>query len=237
MTQITSVNGSYHHGLAFASHSLCFSTARRPGPALFVSGPGALCALSIGLQRSLLGCVWSPDCLILYRSSALFSARPALSGALSVSGPGALCRRVCWGPAIPGDVGDWVAVSVRLRRSLGRGPALFVSGPALCVGPKLPLSRPGGLCVGPQPFLSRSVSRPGVLSGPGALCRGPALGPGSDFLWRQPAGTAPICVSPQLPSARHPSRTVHPAAPSAPPIQPGAIPFSRREPQTLLFGG
>ena len=25
MTQLTSVNGSYNHGLAFASHSLCFS--------------------------------------------------------------------------------------------------------------------------------------------------------------------------------------------------------------------
>ena len=92
----------------------------------FVSGPGAL---SIGLRRSLSGCVWSPDCFSIgaRRSPAGSLCRgPALCVSVcvlcvgprrSVSGPGrCLCR-------------DWRFVSGPGAPSECRGPAPPVSGP------------------------------------------------------------------------------------------------------------
>ena len=234
--------------------------------ALFLSGSGALCQGVFGawivsvselgaLQRSLRG--------------------PSLSGDLCRDP--ALCVGMCVGAAVFDGVGDWVPVSVRLRRSLCRARR-SVSGPgAPCVGarrslcrgpggplPRLPLSRPSGLCVAPRAFCvgaRRFVSGHAALS----LCRGPALfvwarreerGPalflsGSGALCRKlraPSShlrathPAPICLPPSRhrapssdPCATHPARTPssHPRA-----THPARrVLFSRRESQTLLFGG
>ena len=75
----------------------CSSFASGPAlcvgaPALFVSGPGAL---SIGLRRSLAGCVWSPDCFCIGGALQRFLCRGG--AALFVSGPGILC----WAPSGP----------------------------------------------------------------------------------------------------------------------------------------
>ena len=102
----------------------------------------------------------------------------------------------------------------------------------VCVGPRHSISlvlEPGAFCVGARRCVVVSLS----LSGPGAVCRAPAL------CWRS------LCRGPLLrstchlvpdPRATHPVRGP-PAQIRVPPIQPGAFPFSRREPQTLLFGG
>ena len=109
-------------------------------------------ALCVGARRSLCRARRS-------LAVSVFGARRA-----RCVGPRALCR--CVGP----------------RRSLCRGPALSMSGPALCVsvsmsGPALSVSSPAlsvKICVGAQ------QSSPGALcvvaqQAPGALCRGPAL--------------------------------------------------------------
>ena len=151
----------------------------------------------------------------------------------------ALIRFLCWAPAL--SVSVLGAVCVGFRRS----PAL------LCVGPRRSVSRPatlslsvldlGGLCVGPRrsPALS--------LSGPGALCaaaRSSVVVPpmrSSTHGVRERA-PAPLRVPPPPliwfcgPPACHPAGP-GPQLRSAPPIQPDAFPFSRREPQNLAVWG
>ena len=206
-------------------------------PALSVSGPSAaLCVgpFCVGPRRSLavhLGPQRSPFCFWPQRSLCR-----GPSAALSVSGPGALCvaarRSLCPGPALS------VALC-RAPHSLCRGPALSVSGPGALSLSMLSVSRsvsgsvsgpgtPAALCVGPR-RLSLSVSGPNTCS---RFVLGPTPACSSD----------PRVRGPQLKSACHPSgpqsvRGGPPAQIRVPPIRPGAFPFSRREPQTLLFGG
>ena len=142
--------------------TICASGHGGPLPALFLSGPGgpgadtdrrSLCrAPALFLSDSVIS-VWSPDCLC---------SGARRSSALSVSGPGALRRSLCVGTGAGCSLSR---VGVRAWRS----------------SPKTPLPRPGSLRVGPRRFLSGSVSGPGgplpalFVSGPGALCRGPAV--------------------------------------------------------------
>ena len=176
-----------------------------------VSGPGALC---VGARRSLCRCpalsVHFPDTGGLYWVWRLLSA---------CRGP--VCRRKAPGPGAPSECRDPALFS-----ALCRGSALFVSGPALCVGAQrvfgvsepgalcaaLFASGPGALCVGARRFVSGPPSEcrgPALfVSGPGDLCRecrGPALfvsGPGA--LCRGPAllasgpGTSSECRGPAL---------------------------------------
>ena len=177
--------------------ALCRGPAR--GPALFVSGPGAgTGTLCVGPRRFLSG----PDALSL-------GLGRSLSGC--VWSPDCFCigaRRssavsLCWGPALCVGARRSFFVSRPGALCVGpgapsesRGPALFVS---LCVGGParllsggarrfLRLEGAAGLCVGPPCVLSRSVSGPG-----GPL---PALfGTGPGALCRGPAlfGTGALC--------------------------------------------
>ena len=187
--------------------------------------------ICVGPHRSLAVCV-GPQ-----RSPALSVPGPRC--ALCPSGPGALCvgpgglwcwarRFVCRGSVLPA-----VRVGVALS-----GPA--VSGPgALCV------REPGALCVGPRRFVCRARA---LCQGPGALSV--SVGPRRSLLGPLPHFLA--LATPQLRSVFHPagpaSRSVcHPViratcGPGAldrirvPPIQPGAFPFSRREPNLTAWG-
>ena len=216
------------------------------GPALFVSGPGApsLCRgpsvrVSVGAWRSSSGavCVGAGALCV---GAALFvsgpGARPPLRCCLSRVGVGA--QR-----SSPKTLFSRYRRSVRCVwrfLSVCRGPTICVSGRrSLCRGPALFLSDSGALCQGVCGARTVSVSQlgalhrslrrgPGVLaSGPGALCQRPL-----------PSGPRP---SHQLPSACHPSGPASRGPPApirirVPPIR-HCVAFSRREPQTLLFGG
>ena len=162
-----------------------------------LSGPGALC---VGVQRSLRrgpalsvrGRRWGPAVL---SQDSIFQAP-----AVCVSGPIAFClsleaqRSVCRRPAL--FVSGPGALSVGARRSLCRGPALFYRAPALsvrvwspdcfCIGARrssaLSVWGPGGtlrrrVCGDRRsPVVSETVAGPALfVSGPGALCRAPAL--------------------------------------------------------------
>ena len=146
---------------------------------------------------------------------------------------------------------------MKLRIQFVSGPGLsrrsLVSGPrALDVGPR-PLSVPGpsALCVGARRSRGALVSRPSTLS---LICVGPLCPsapptshpcatypvprvPSSDPRATQPAA-GPQLRSASIRSAGPQLRSACQREPPAQiPIQPGAFPFSRREPQTLLFGG
>ena len=180
------------------------------GPALLLSGPGALCA---GDRRSLCrapalfvsgpalflsgsgAMVCLEPGLFLYRSSALFSAlsvgaqrppavsRPEASSVRSVSGPGALCVGARRSPLLV----SWRGALCRESRH--RGPAILSqdslrhvrgqrSSPgALCVGARRSVSGPGALCRRPALLLCVWARR--SVSGPGALCAGSVSGPGA----------------------------------------------------------
>ena len=211
-----------------ASGALCLGCRRSlyRGPALSVSGPGALCALFVS----------------------------RFGASVSVSGP-----QRC---ALCGTVGPHrsLAVCVGARRSLCRGPVSLCQGSGpLCRAPALSVSEPGTLCVGAASsdrylsglgpdgwhYLDRSSAE--VIhvmchpSGPRAppQIRQPHPAPGS-HPHPDPRGTHSV----PLTRATHPGPRP-PASIRVPPIQsagpqlpqPGAFPFSRREPQTLLFGG
>ena len=106
----------------------------------FCVGPGALRrSLCVGARRSAaVSLCWGPVLCV----GICVGPRRSLSQ--SVSGPGGL--------AVSVSVSGPGAVSVRLRRSLCRRPALFVSGPgALCRAPALFVLGPDALCVGPAP--------------------------------------------------------------------------------------
>ena len=123
-----------------ARRSLCRA------PALFVSGPSTL---SIGLPRSLSGCVWSPD------GSGTGARR---SSALSVSGPGALRQSLCVGPRrfVSACVsGPGASVGRNLRRCFCQSSAVSI---CLYVGPALFVSGPGALCRPHSP--ARSARKP-----------------------------------------------------------------------------
>ena len=142
-----------------------------------------------------------------------FVSGPALSCRSLVSGPGALDVR-----PRPLSVPIPNALCVGARGSRGAlcvGPGAGARGPALfCVGPL----RARCSVSGPSSATFVSISREPIRSR-----RAPSSGCGPP---------APIRVPPtrQLRSACQPQIRV-------PPIQPSAFPFSRREPQTLLFGG
>ena len=181
--------------------TICVSGARRSlcrggaGPALFVSGPGALC---VGARRS------------FYRTPEL-SVRVSLFRRSLCVRTGALCQ---------GGVGDWVPVFLRLRRSLEVG-ARLVSGPglsvvcvgarrsspgALCVGARRSVSERGALCVGARRFVSGPGGPlPALVSGPGAFCAGArrfVSAPGAPSLCRGPA----LCVGARRSLCRGPVR-------------------------------
>ena len=156
-----------------ASVSICVGP-RRPTAALYVGPPRSLCwvpALSRSLQQAPALSVSGPG---------LFCGGPALSA----SSPGALCvgcrcslRRA---PALPG------ALWVEARRSLRRASALSLSA-----------SGPGALSLS----VSGSVSAPGTLlplsvSGPDALCVGPALSASPSVLCVGPRRS--LCHAPAL---------------------------------------
>ena len=172
-----------------------------------------------------------------------------------MSGPGALCvgprRSLCWAPALtvcwrPG------ALCVGFRRFLCRGsvsrcraPAVSVSAPPLSAsGPgalaALSASGPGALYVGRR----HSVSGPFCVE----LCRARrCVGARRSLrralpLSRSLSGPATLgfraCSSDLHPFRAPPTQIrMSPSGLRAPSsIQPGAFPFSRREPQTFLFG-
>ena len=178
-----------------------------PLPALFLSGPGALCR---GLVLFLSG----PGAPSLCRGPALLCLRrgPALSGvgvgARHSSRKTVFVRSrqfVCRGP----------------RRFLSRSlsgpplPALFVSGPALFVSGRRSVSGPGAPCVGarcslwaPKTLFSRyrrsvrwvwrflSVCR-GPTIARRSLCRGPTLclsGPGALCVGARQSSPGAVCV-------------------------------------------
>ena len=104
-------------------------------PALFASGPGALCReLASGPGKD------------------SFCRVPAVC----VSGPGAFCRVLCRGALC---VGPALCLGARLFGSgLCRGPALLVSGPgALCVGARRSFYRATAFSVRVRVCGSRSV--------------------------------------------------------------------------------
>ena len=113
--------------------------------------------------------------------------------------------------------------NVELQRPVG-APHSLCRAPTLCVGAQRSLCRgPALLCVG----LPTPIHVPPPMRGPRLLRVPPPIRP------------ARLC-GPPAPRATHPA----PRAPSygpaqirVPPIQPGVLPFVRREPQTLLFGG
>ena len=159
----------------------------RPSPtespavsARFVSGPNALyvgAALCVGSGRSLSGTVSGPAnphqcCLCRPRRSLCRGS--AVSGALCVGARRSPAVSLMSGPSA-------------LRRSLCRGPALFVSGPsALCVGRRRQSSS----------TLSVSLHRSSALAG--ALCRGAAV------------LSQRFCVAPRRsPTQRPPERPRH----------------------------
>ena len=217
-------------GPAVGLWNLCRALCRAPacrGPAVSVSGPGIYRAR---------------------RSSALSVSAPALS----VSEPSAFCvrRSLCRDPAL--------SVSGPIRRSLTlcvRPQRVFCVGPSLCRRPVLSVS-----CA------ALSVSGPVTLSvGPRrSLCRHSLATLSRSALFRDPALSAPGRAHPHasIPSAAHASHgpqlrsACHSSDPPQPPIRSElqsarhpsgpagarhpsspALPFSRREPQTLLFGG
>ena len=112
--------------------SLCFRPRRLP--ALFVSGPGALC-----------------------RAPALFVSASLSNPAVSVLGAAALCRALALSVSDPGvglcvEPGSLCVVSCR---SLCRAPALSASGPGALPAPSV--SRPGALYVGPRCITLRPI--------------------------------------------------------------------------------
>ena len=132
--------------------------------------------------------------------------------------------------------GPWEGRELQPCGDLCRAPML-----ALCVGPRRSLCQDPALCVGRGAGL--------FMSGSGARCRGPALCVGPCALCV--GGPGVRSADPQLRPACHPSGPAGPQLQSAchtsdatgPQLRsvchpPGAFPtFSRREPQTLLFGG
>ena len=153
--------------------SVCWS---RPNDC--VSGPGALCvgpgALSVGARRSL--------CQGPARGPAPLCRAPR--SLCRGPGSGALCQGVCgarivslWGPG---------ALCRRCRR-LGR---------CFCEASAVSMSGPDALCVGAR----RSVSGPGapslLVSGPGALCRESASGPGGPLPRLPLSRPGALCVGP-----------------------------------------
>ena len=168
--------------------ALCVG-ARRFSPALFLSGPGALCrgpALFVSgpgarsecrARRSLCRgpalfvsgpgapcvgapCVGDRRC----RGSALRPGAPlrrlALEGPGDCVWSGAFCRGLCRGPA------------VLFRLCLCRGPALCVGARrSLCRGPALLASEPGALCRGPAVHSQDFIFQISAVSvGSGAYC-------------------------------------------------------------------
>ena len=158
--------------------SLCRTPALCMGPALFVSDPGALCALCVGARRSL---------------ARVGTRRSLCRGQRSLYwGPGACPALVCVAALSVSGPGTLVALSVS---------ALSVWGPFACVCHSSSHSGPRSAGPSSNPRASRSCAcHPCSLWAP-APVRGP------------------------------------PAQISVPPNQPGALPSSRRQPQTLLFGG
>ena len=216
------------------------------GPTLSVSECSALCrsaarCLCLGAAVSISGPALSasrPGALCVGPSTLYVGARCSLcrGPALSASGPGALCRALaalsqrslCQAPTLS------LSGPGALRRSLRRGPALFVSGPDAVMS--LPCV---GLCVGG----GRSFSNARCVGFWRSLCRGPALsvsGPGT-FCVRA-RRSLEVCVgarqsSPNPAWATHPvprdpssdlRSSIRPRAPAqipVPPIQPGTFPF------------
>ena len=223
-----------------------------------MSGPGAPC---VGARRSLRrGPALSRDSLcrgtvLSVESSQDFIFRYRRSACRSVY------RSVCRGPAL--FVSEPGALSIAARRSLYRG-ALCVGSGALSVAARRSLCRarhaalsiglwrvwsPDCSCIGARLFSSLCV----VAQRRRSLCRGPAFFcRGSVFFGSEPcvgarrslSGTAfqsnprrGVSIPIRVPPNSQP-RAIQPATPiRVPPIQPNAFPFSRREPQTLLFGG
>ena len=240
---------------------LLFQSVSGPGalPPLSVSGPRALCvgfrhslALCVRPALSVSGCAGTGAlcveprrslCRALRPAPALFSAvwvgarrslrrvpapsRGALSFSVSgsVSGPRHSPATLCIGPALSASPSALCVGSRRSRPFCGDPlPALSATGPAaLCIGavPALSVSGPALSVSGPSFSASLSaalsVSTLHLLDAPGPPAPPPSGLPPAPILATQPLrGTAQIRV---------------------PPIQPGEFPFSRREPQTLLFGG
>ena len=205
-------------------------------PVLSVSAPGALCFGPRTLCRAPALSVSAPPISRRLCSLSLVSepgafcvgARLSVGPALSVSGPGSLCVGAGVSVSGPG------ALSVGPQRSVcqARHPlALCVRigvGLALCVGagalPALSaVSGPSALCVGAR----RSQRAPGQTGRRGRGQLRSACLCGSSPRLRSAChpssgGLALTFAGPQLRSACHPSSPFH---------------FSRREPQTLLFGG
>ena len=195
------------------------------GPRHFLSlslGGPALC---VGFRRSL-----CRGRLFLCRGPALLVSGPgALSepGAplprLSLSGPGGLCvgpGAFCQGPALF-MLGRGGSV-----RSLYRGPAAGT----LCVGPRR-LSVSGHRDASPICVTPRGSRVPSLIRMPSTRATHPAS--------RSVEVTNMGFYGPPAPSL-NPRPARHRGPPSSnprAPIQPRAFPFSRREPQTLLFGG
>ena len=187
------------------------STLRRSlrrGPALSVSGPGAL---SAGARR-----LSGPGALSPTSQRSLCQAPM-----LSTSEPGAqrfLCRA-------PGSMSGPGALSVGPRRSLCWGRALCVGARRfLCRGPAVCALSVGVMHRGPAVLCQRS------------LCRGPALsvsGVSSAGDLAVSVSEPPSGSSNRRPAARLTIR-VPPHASERP---AWCVPFSRREPQTLGYVG
>ena len=192
----------------------CEASFLCPGPALFVSGPGALC-------RAPALFVSGPGALcrgpaLLAKTYSLSSRRrgPAVLfqdsfchvPAVCVSGPGAFCRGLCRGPAVL-----FRRCLCRGRRSLCRGPALL-----LCVGARRSLCRGPALllCVGAR----RSVS--GLCRRVGA--RGSSVVSESVWLPQLPSAShrPPACHPIRVPPNPHPSGTAGPLPSPAPQVPP-----------------
>ena len=227
--------------------------ALRRAPALSVSGPNAL-ALFVGSRALCVGTsalcpgpwrsVSGPGALsgpsVLFVGPSTLSQRSLRRGPV----PGALCGRppcgaLCVGPRRSVCVGPRpsLAACVEPRRQT---PALFVSGPAAVSGPgalSLSVSGPGALCQGPAP----------VVSGPGILCvgslsvSGSVSGPGALpplFLCRAQHSLA-LFVGPRHPLRRGPALSVSGlgAGPCALSVSGGAFPFfQERTPNLTVWG-
>ena len=238
--------GALSVGLLLASGRRCRGWRRGPvSPnTLFVRSRQSVCraqALSVAIS------VRGPAVLFrrcLCRAPALFA-----------SGPGAPVW--CRGPALLAS-GPAAPCAGARRSFCHRAPALCLSAPGalrryLCVGTRRSVSA----CVsgpGAPRVVSESVSL--FLSGFGGLHirrwfrMGDADPPATGQLPPHPALRAPSSGTAPDPRTTQPAprpiaeirvapirRRGPPAPIRVPPIQPGAFPFSRREPQTLLFGG
>ena len=152
-------------------------------------------------------------------------------------------------------------VHARFKKQTPRGPALSLSGPrrSLCRGPTLCVPGSGALCQR-SPALSVRVCVGAKRSTLDALCVGPrrsllCVGPGA-FVCVPPMQSAaqfhvppirpqtlsgtrvpPIRSRSSVPQLRSTCHTFGREPPAQIRLPLGAFPFSRREPQTLLFRG